>query len=222
MAKVPKTRIVFRIKFKRAYASICGVTRAKSRDRDGFLALSVERICRLVDSALAEKSEADSARIQHQEVQARLAAIVTSSADAIVGKTLDGIVTSLNETAEHMFGYPASEMIGQSIRRLIPADRQAEEDMILGCLARGERVEHYETVRIAKDGRTIDVSVTVSPMRDAEGRVIGASKIARDITARKQAEGLLRRQADLLARCADDRLLTRSSAVKLPATSWGR
>jgi PAS domain S-box-containing protein len=159
-------------------------------------ALSVETLCRLVDSALAEKSAAHSARIQHQEAQARLAAIVTSSADAIIGKTLDGIVTSWNEAAEHMFGYSAGEMIGQSIRRLIPTDRQAEEDMILGCLARGERVEHYETVRIANDGRTIDVSVTASPMRDAEGRVIGASTIVRDISARKQAEENLRKSEE--------------------------
>jgi PAS domain S-box-containing protein len=143
------------------------------------------------------------ARKSAEEVQARLAAIVTSSADAIVGKTLDGIVTSWNKAAERMFGYPAGEMIGQSIRRLIPSDRQAEEDMILGCLARGDRVEHHETVRMAKDGRTIDVSVTCSPVRDAEGRVIGASKIVHDITARKQAEALLRRQADLLNQSHD-------------------
>jgi PAS domain S-box-containing protein len=138
-----------------------------------------------------------------EEAQARLAAIVTSSADAIVGKTLDGIVTSWNQAAERMFGYSASEMIGQSIRRLIPADRQPEEDMILGRLAHGERVELRETVRIAKDGRTVDVSIAVSPMRDAEGRIIGAAKIARDITARKQADELLRRQADLLEQSHD-------------------
>src|SRR5262249_6965966 len=123
------------------------------------------------------------ARKSAEEAQARLAAIVTSSSDAIVGKTLDGIVTSWNEAAEHMFGYAANEMIGQSIRRLIPTDRQAEEDMILGRLARDQRVEDYETVRNRKDGRTIEVSITVSPVRDSEGRIIGASKIVRDITA---------------------------------------
>ncbi len=128
-----------------------------------------------------------------EEVQAHLAAIVASSTDAIIGKTLDGIVTSWNEAAERMFGYQASEMIGQPIRRLIPTDRQAEEDMILGRLAQGERIEHYETIRKAKDGRTIDVAVTVSPVRGAEGRVIGASKIVRDIAARKQAEEALRK-----------------------------
>src|SRR5262249_34347866 len=115
-------------------------------------ALSVEAFCRLVDSAL----EANSSRTQQQETQERLASIVTSSNDAIASKTLNGIVTSWNEGAERMFGYSAREMIGQSIRRLIPADRQAEEDMILTSLARGERIDHYNTLRIAKDGRTID------------------------------------------------------------------
>jgi len=123
-----------------------------------------------------------------EEAQARLAAIVTSSADAIVGKTLDGIVTSWNEAAESMFGYSASEMIGQPIRRLIPTDRQAEEDLILARLGRSESIRHFETTRLAKDGRTFDASVTISPVRDAEGRIIGAAKIIRDITGRKQME----------------------------------
>jgi len=113
---------------------------------------------------------------------------VTSSADAIIGKTLDGIVTSWNEAAERMFGYSASEMIGQSIRRLVPADRQAEEDMILARLAENQSISQFETQRVAKDGRTFDASVTISPVRDAGGRVIGAAKIIRDITERKQME----------------------------------
>jgi PAS domain S-box-containing protein len=138
------------------------------------------------------------ARKNAEEMQARLAAIVTSSTDAIVGETLDGMVMSWNETAERMFRYPAVEMIGQSMRRLIPADRQPEEDVILARLARGERVEHYETVRIAKDGYTIDVSITASPMRDAEGRIIGVSKIVRDVTKRKRTEmQLAEREAQL-------------------------
>jgi PAS domain S-box-containing protein len=133
-----------------------------------------------------------------QTTQKRLAAIVTSSADAIISKTPDGIVTTWNEGAERMFGYAAGEMIGQSIRRLIPADRQPEEDMMLARLARGERIEHYETVRVAKDGRAIDVSVTISPLRTAEGRIIGGSKVVRDITARKRAEAqLAEREAQL-------------------------
>src|SRR5215467_40618 len=113
------------------------------------------------------------ARKNAEETQARLAAIVTSSADGIIGKTLDGIVTSWNDAAERMFGYSASEMIGQSIRRLIPADRQAEEDIILARLARSESIAQFETQRVAKDGRTFDASVTISPVRGANGRVIG-------------------------------------------------
>jgi PAS domain S-box-containing protein len=127
-------------------------------------------------------------RKQQEEAQARLAAIVTSSADAIVGKTLDGIVTNWNEAAERMFGYSADEMIGQSTRRVIPNDRQADEDMILSRLARRETIERYETKLLAKDGRTFDASVTISPIRDAEGRNIGCSKIVHDITARIRAE----------------------------------
>jgi PAS domain S-box-containing protein len=131
--------------------------------------------------------------------EARLAAIVTSSEDAIVGKTADGVVTNWNGAAERMFGYSASEMIGQSIRRVIPADRQAEEEMILGRIARGERLKSFETVRITKDGRAIDVSITVSPIRDEKGRIVGASKIARDVTARKAHQDkihLLMREAN--------------------------
>ncbi len=138
------------------------------------------------------------ARKNAEEAQARLAAIVTSSADAIVGKTLDGIVTSWNKAAERMFGYAASEMIGQSIRRLVPTDRQAEEDTILACLARSESIERHEMTLLAKDGRTFDASITVSPMRDAEGSVIGCSKIIRDITLRKRTEArLAEREAQL-------------------------
>jgi PAS domain S-box-containing protein len=127
-----------------------------------------------------------------EEAQARLAAIVTSSADAIVGKTLDGIVTNWNEAAERMFGYSADEMIGQSIRRVVPSDRQAEEDMILSRMAQCETVERHEMMLLAKNGRTFDASITISPVRDAEGRNIGCSKIIRDITARKRVEEQVR------------------------------
>jgi two-component system, OmpR family, sensor histidine kinase VicK len=128
------------------------------------------------------------ARKSAEEAQARLGAIVTSSADAIVCKTLDGIVTSWNEAAERMFGYSAGEMIGQSIRRLVPVDRQPEEDIILTRMACSEAIEPHEMTILAKDGRTFDASITVSPIRDAEGRIIGCSKIIRDITERKQIE----------------------------------
>ncbi len=149
-------------------------------------------------------------RRNSEEARARLAAIVTSSEDAIIGMTLDGVITSWNDAAERMFGYSAGEMMGQPIRRLIPADRQVEEDLTPGRLARGAPVGHYETVRKAKDGRTIDVSVTLSPMRDTKGRIIGVSKIVRDIRARKQAEETLR----LLMREADHRVKNLLSLVQ--------
>lgn len=118
----------------------------------------------------------------------RLAAIVESSDDAIVGKDLNGIVSSWNSGAERLFGYSAAEMIGQPIQTLIPDDRVSEEPEILRRIARGERVDHYETVRRHKDGHLIHVSLTISPIRDASGRIVGASKIARDITGRVQAD----------------------------------
>jgi PAS domain S-box-containing protein len=126
-----------------------------------------------------------------EEVQARLAAIVESSQDAIISKTLDGIIRTWNSGAERLFGYTAEETVGRSITLLIPPDRLDEEREILGRLSRGERVEHYETLRMAKDGRLLDISLTVSPVRDGEGRIIGASKVARDVTHRKQAEDAL-------------------------------
>jgi PAS domain S-box-containing protein len=131
-------------------------------------------------------------RKRAEEARARLAAIVESSEDAIVSKTLDGVVTSWNQGAERLFGYTAAEAVGRPITLIIPPERHDEERMILDRLRRGERVEHFETVRVAKDGRRLDISLTVSPVRDDAGRVIGASKIARDITERKRAEAALR------------------------------
>ena len=120
--------------------------------------------------------------------QKRLSAIVDSSDDAIVGKNLDGIVTSWNAAAERMFGYTASEMVGQSIRRIIPPDRQSEEDDVVDQIRRGNKVEHFETLRQHKDGSAVAISLTVSPIRDERGLVVGASKIARDIRDRLAAE----------------------------------
>ena len=123
-----------------------------------------------------------------EEERARLAAIVESSDDAIIGKTLDGIITSWNQGAKHLFGYTAEEMIAQPVSRLIPADRLNEEPDILARLRRGERVDHFETVRQRKDGQLVAVSLSTSPIRDAAGRIVGASKIARDVSRRKHAE----------------------------------
>ena len=124
--------------------------------------------------------------MQTDELQARLAAIVATSDDAIVSKNLDGVVLSWNSAAERIFGYTADEIIGHPILILLPPERINEEATILAKIRRGERVDHFETVRLRKDGRRVDVSVTISPIHDAAGKVIGASKIARDITEYKQ------------------------------------
>jgi PAS domain S-box-containing protein len=127
-----------------------------------------------------------------------LAAVVESSHDAIVSKNLDGIITSWNTGAERLFGYAAEEAVGQNITLIIPPDRRDEERAIVEQLTRDERVDHFETVRMRKDGSLLDVALTISPMKDAAGRIVGASKLARDITERKRAEEALRQaQADL-------------------------
>src|SRR5690606_27840848 len=113
----------------------------------------------------------------HQTAEALLAAIVSSSDDAIVSKTLDGIITSWNAGAERLFGWTAEEAVGQSILLIIPPERRPEEEMILARIRRGERVAHFETERVAKDGRRLALSLTISPLHDARGRVIGASKV---------------------------------------------
>lgn len=117
-----------------------------------------------------------------------LAAIVESSDDAIVSKDLNGIITSWNRGAQRMFGYTADEVVGKSVTVLIPAGRHNEEPDILNRIRRGEPIEHYETVRLRKDGSLVDISLTVSPVKDLTGRIVGASKIARDITERREAQ----------------------------------
>ncbi len=131
-------------------------------------------------------------RKRAEEAQLRLAAIVASSDDAIISKTLGGVITSWNAGAQRIFGYTAEEAVGLPINNLIPPDRQDEESQIIETLRRGESVHHFETVRIRKDGREIHVSLAISPMKDATGQIVGASKIARDITERKRAEAELR------------------------------
>ena len=121
-----------------------------------------------------------------------LAAIVASSSDAILSKTLDGVIVSWNAGAERMFGYSGGEMIGQPITRLFPPEIIEEEAEIIARLRAGERIEHYETVRLTKDGHRLDVSLTISPVHDAAGNVVAASKIIRDISERKRAEAQIR------------------------------
>jgi PAS domain S-box-containing protein len=154
----------------------------------------------LVD--ITDRQEAEQ-RIRESEARYRdLAAIVESSDDAVLSKDLNSIIKSWNRGAERLFGYTADEAIGKPVTILIPRDRHDEEPAILARIRRGERVEHYETIRQRKDGSTIDISLTISPVRDQEGTIIGASKIARDITERRRAE----QQQHLLVREMDHRI----------------
>ena len=162
-----------------------------------------EVLIRTLDEMLSERT-ARQAPVVHtgstpdlQNVQALLAAIVEDSSDAILSKTLDGIVTSWNHSAESMYGYSAEEMVGQPIAKLLPPDRPDEVTHILSRLKRGERIFHFETVRVAKDGHKLEVALTISPIRDAQGRLVGASTIARDITEQKRAEDALRKAEKL-------------------------
>lgn len=132
--------------------------------------------------------EVDGLKREAAATSRQMASIVESSDDAIIGKNLDGIVTSWNRAAEQMFGFTAEEAIGRSIRIIVPVDRQDEETRILARLRQGEKIEHFETIRCRKDGSCVPISLTVSPIRDEKGVVIGASKIVRDITERKRAE----------------------------------
>ena len=147
--------------------------------------------------------KAEEARRGAERGALQLVSIVESSDDAIISKDLDGVIQTWNAAAEHLFGYTEAEAVGQPIVMLIPADRSDEEPGILARLRRGERIHHYETVRRRKDGSLVDISLTVSPVRDATGKIIGASKIARNITERKEAQRKLldseRRLQELLA-----------------------
>jgi PAS domain S-box-containing protein len=164
-----------------------------------------------------------------------LASIVESSDDAIVSKTLGGVITSWNGGAERMFGWPAPMAIGQHITLIIPEDRRAEEDDVLDRIRRGERIAHFETVRIARDGRLVDVSLTVSPVHDGFGRIVGASKVARDVSERRRLDeyrnALLKQEheartaAEALIRAKDQFLATISHELRTPLNAifgWAR
>src|SRR6185503_1778195 len=141
-----------------------------------------------------------------------LSALIESADDAIISKTLDGIITSWNAGAQRIFGYTADEVIGKPVTILIPEGHRDEEPAILARLRAGQRIEHYETVRMRKDGRLIDISLTVSPIKGPDGKIVGASKIARDITEQRQARAALDE--------ATERLKLALEAARLGDWSW--
>jgi PAS domain S-box-containing protein len=163
--------------------------------------LEVNRDVTQIKAADDQRKQVEAALLESEQRLRFLASIVESSDDAIVTKNLDGIITSWNSGAERVFGYTADEAVGRPITILIPQDRQDEERVILTRIRRGERVDHFETVRQRKHGSLIVVSLTVSPVKNAEGKIVGASKIARDITEQKRAQD----QIATLAREAEHR-----------------
>ena len=150
--------------------------------------LEREHVLAQEQEARAEAERLNRAKGEFLEQRSRLAAIVDNADDAIVSKTLTGIIRSWNRAAERLFGWTAEEAVGRHITMIIPEERRSEEDDILARIRRGEMVDHFETIRMRKDGRRLHVSLTISPVKDAEGRIIGASKIARDITERRRME----------------------------------
>lgn len=181
------------------FQQICAEHSAVVPDERYALASEEQRLRSVAhwqQKALALQSEME--RRKQAEIAARkLAAIVEFSDDAIASKDVNGIVTGWNAAAERIFGYTAEEMIGHPIKMIIPPELHAEEDYILERIRRGERVDHYQTIRLAKSGKRIEISLTVSPLKDDSGQVIGAAKIARDITAQKRMEEALRRAEKL-------------------------
>jgi PAS domain S-box-containing protein len=180
-------------------------------DGDGNLAGSVSV---MIDPAPDELDPTERERIRR--ASRHLAAIVESSDDAIIGKDLDSRITSWNAASERMFGYTAAEIIGQPVTVLMPPHLRSEEPVIIARIRRGERIEHYETVRVHKDGHKLDISLTVSPIKDDKGNIIGASKIVRDITQRKRDERILqetRAELEAAKRDLEERVRERTTSL---------
>ena len=184
-----------------AFQKICDQHSAVIPAESYSLASDDERqriVAQWQQKALALEAELPKRRAT-QEAAERLAAIVESSEDAIASKDLNGIITSWNAAAERMFAYKAEEIIGKPVTTIIPPELHKDEHMILGKIRRGERLQHFETVRLTKDGRRIDVWLTVSPVKDASGRIVGAAKIVRDVTEQKRTQEALQRAEKLAA-----------------------
>ena len=203
--------------------TITDVTERKRAEMERERVLEQERVAR---------AEAERLNVAIQELfeeRSRLAAIVADSDDAIVSKTVDGIIRTWNRGAEHMFGWTAEEAIGRHITLIIPEERHAEEGDVIARIRRGESVRHFETVRITKDGRRLNISLTVSPVKDAHGRIVGASKIARDTSERRrledQREQLLvqeqraREEAEASSRTKEQLLAVVSHELRTPLNS---
>jgi PAS domain S-box-containing protein len=158
-------------------------------------------------------------RGEGEKAQRRLAAIIESSEDAIASKDLDGIITSWNKSAERLFGYKAEEIIGQPVTLIIPPELHGDEPKILGKIKAGERIEHFQTVRVRKDGQLINVSLTISPIKDDKGKIVGAAKIARDITRQKKLEEAALRLAAIVE-SSDDAIASKDLNGFI--TSWNR
>jgi len=179
--------------------------RSPKEEVEGILVYAVE-----VTSQVLEKAERD----KRGRASSLLAAIVDSSDDAIISKTLDGVITSWNKSAERLFGYTCEEAVGRHITLIVPEDRRDEEVKILERLKRGERIDHFETLRQRKDGRLLSLSLTISPVKDDAGRIVGASKVARDITERKEVERALAERARLLD-LSSDAIMVRDAADRI-------
>jgi PAS domain S-box-containing protein len=187
--------------------------RVWSAEEKTFLENVVARVWPLLERAQIEETLRKS-----EEALSRIAAVVESSDEAIISKSLEGIIISWNASAERIFGYTSDEIIGKSILTLIPAELQKEEPVIIEKIKRGERIEHYETVRMAKGGRKVDISLTVSPVKDRSGKVIGASKIVRDITEEKRNKEALR-ETEARFRTELERLVAERTASLQEAVS---